>query len=78
MAPQRDEPRGSLTYRMQQLENAVNGLDEDVQEQGKTLARLEPLPGEVKSLRRAAYWVAGLVVAGAIGFAFSVLALIPT
>lgn len=77
MAPQRDEPRGSLTYRMQQLENAVNNLDDDVQQQGKVLARLESLPGEVRGLRRGAYWVGGVVIAGAIGFAFSVLSLIP-
>ncbi len=62
---------------MQRLEDAVGRLDDKVEEQGKILARLEPLPAEVKSLRRAAYWVAGLVVAGAIGFAFSVLALVP-
>lgn len=77
MAPLSDQPRGSLTYRMQQLENAVRELDDGVKKQGEMLVRLEPLPAEVKSLRRAAYWVAGLVVAGAIGFAFSVLALVP-
>jgi hypothetical protein len=32
---------------------------------------------EIKSLRKAAYWVCGLIVAGAIGFGFSVLTLIP-
>lgn len=32
---------------------------------------------EIRGLRKAAYWVAGLIVAGAISFAFSVLVLIP-
>ena len=31
---------------------------------------------EIKGLRKAAYWVAGLIISGSIGFAFSVLALI--
>jgi tetrahydromethanopterin S-methyltransferase subunit B len=70
------EARGGLVYRMEQLEAAVRHLDATVQEQAKALARLEPLSDEVKSLRKAAYWVAGIIVASSIGFAFGVLALL--
>jgi hypothetical protein len=34
------------------------------------------LAREIRSLRRAAYWVAGIIVAGAVTFAFSVLTLL--
>ncbi len=37
---------------------------------------IDDLTKEVKSLRKAAYWVGGLIVAGAITFSFSVMALI--
>ncbi len=64
---------GGFAYRLGQLEQAVQHLDAAVEEQGRQIAKLEPLVEEVKNLRRAAYWVAGLIVTGAIGFAFSVL-----
>lgn len=71
-----DTERG-LGYRIQQLEEVNRQLNSTVEAQNVQLARLEPLPAEVKSLRKAAYWVAGVIVTGAIGFAFSVLALVP-
>lgn len=37
---------------------------------------IDALAAEIKSLRRAAYWVAGIVIAGSITFAFSALSLI--
>lgn len=43
-------------------------------ERGLSVAMVN-LSGEVKGLRRAAYWVAGTISAGAITFAFSVLSL---
>lgn len=39
-------------------------------------ASIEDLSKEIQSLRKAAYTVGGLIVAGAISFAFSVLALV--
>lgn len=39
-------------------------------------ASIEDLSAEIKSLRKAAYWVGGVIVAGSITFAFSVLALV--
>lgn len=36
-------------------------------------AAINSVAEEVKSLRKAAYWVAGLIMASSIGFAFSVL-----
>lgn len=44
-------------------------------ERGLSVAMVN-LSTEVKSLRRAAYWVAGTVTAGAISFAISVLSLV--
>jgi hypothetical protein len=70
MSPPDEQRGGGLSYRMQQLENAVRDLEHIVQEQAKVLVKLEPLP-------RAAYWLIGVVLASAIGFAFSVLTLIP-
>ena len=46
-------------------------------EQAKTLVRLESLPARVQGLSRAAWWLGALIVASSVGFAFSVLALIP-
>ena len=37
---------------------------------------LVTLAEEIRSLRRAAYWVAGIIVAGSITFAFSALTLL--
>ena len=39
-------------------------------------AAIDALATEVKSLRKAAYWVAGIIVAGSITFGFSVITLI--
>ena len=61
---------GSLTYRVGKVEDRTAELEGRVDEHDKTLTKLEPLP-------RAAAWTVGVIVAGAIGFAFSVLVLIP-
>lgn len=37
---------------------------------------IQDVAQEIKSLRKAAYWVGGVIVAGAITFAFSVMALV--
>lgn len=39
-------------------------------------AAIDLLAAEIKSLRRAAYWVAGIIIVGSITFAFSALSLI--
>jgi hypothetical protein len=39
-------------------------------------AAIDGLAAEIKSLRRAAYWVAGIIIIGSITFAFSALSLI--
>ena len=39
-------------------------------------ASIEELSVEVQNLRKAAYWVGGIIVAGAVTFAFSVMALV--
>ena len=36
-------------------------------------AAIDTLTAEVRGLRKAAYWLAGLIVASSVGFAFSVL-----
>lgn len=38
-------------------------------------AAIDAVASEIKSLRRAAYWVAGIIVSGSIGFAFTVFEL---
>jgi hypothetical protein len=53
------------------LSAALNDLTQEVKSLRETFF------GEIKTVRKAAYWVAGLIVASSIGFAFSVLALIP-
>ena len=53
----------------QRLDQQINGP------RGQSTALLE-LAGEIRSLRRAAYWVAGLIVAGSVTMAFSALSLV--
>lgn len=55
----------------------IERTDEQVNGVRGLSAAIDELAAEVKSLRKAAYWVAGLIVAAAISFAFSVLTLIP-
>jgi chromosome segregation ATPase len=76
---------------IQKLQEQVNAVEEQCESTGKKVARHEEqINGarglyaainaqteEIRSLRKAAYWVGGLIIAGAIGFAFSVLLLIP-
>jgi hypothetical protein len=57
------EKNRSLIERHEEQISGVRGLS----------AALNTLADEVKSLRKAAYWVAGLIMASSIGFAFSVL-----
>lgn len=72
---------------IQRLSDAVREVEAQVEKNRSLLERheeqisgtrglsaaLNALAEEVKSLRKAAYWVAGLIMASSIGFAFSVL-----
>lgn len=50
--------------------------EEQINGRGGLAVAIDELAAEVRGLRRAAYWVGGLIVAGSITFAFSVLAII--
>jgi hypothetical protein len=72
------------------LQKTLRDVQESCDENASLLARhdeqisgerglsnaLLALAREVASLRKAAYWVAGIIVAGSISFAFSVLLLV--
>ena len=62
-----------LRARAAQTNEQING------ERGisATLTTLrKELTGEIRGLRRAAYWVAGLIVAGSVGFGFAALQIV--
>lgn len=79
----------SLLEDFRALRAVVDALSDQVDRNKEILARheeqisgkhgqsavIDSLVLEVKSLRKAAYWVAGVIVAGAVTFAFSVLTL---
>ncbi len=54
----------------------VAAHEEQISGKGGLQSSIEELSAEVRSLRKAAYWVGGLIVAGSVSFAFSVLALV--
>jgi hypothetical protein len=86
-----DAPQGGVLRRLSQVERAIERLDTYCDDANKEVASLrEQISGErglsaaitalaveVAALRKAAYWVAGIIVASSIGFAFGVLALMP-
>jgi hypothetical protein len=86
-----DEPRGGVLNRLVQVEKAIERIDGECDKANRNIASLREQVGgerglsaavtalakEVASLRKAAYWVAGIIVASSIGFAFGVLALVP-
>lgn len=59
----------SQTAQLGRHEEQINGA------RGQSAA-IDALAAEIKSLRRAAYWVAGIIIVGSITFAFSALSLI--
>lgn len=63
---------------LEEAEKTIARHDEQISGQRGLSAAIDSLSTEVKSLRKAAYWVGGVIVAGAIGFAFTVLTLIPS
>jgi tetrahydromethanopterin S-methyltransferase subunit B len=68
----------TLSEEVRDLNRQVAALERQVNDLSLRLAMAEATASDVKGLRRGAYWIAGLIVAGAIGFGFSVLALIPS
>lgn len=62
---------------VQRLEQTVAAQQAVIENLQKRLTIAEVEAKEVKTLRRGAYWIVGLIIAGAIGFGFSVLTLIP-
>lgn len=56
---------------------ALGSYEEQINGRRGMQAAINDLTLEVRSLRKAAYWVAGILIASSIGFAFGVLALVP-
>lgn len=89
-APRRGGSSSLQAYLLSRLEKEVEAIDKQVDANRSDLERheeqlngargisaaLEALAIEVRSLRRAAYWVAGVIVVASITFAFSVLQLV--
>lgn len=65
-----------LDAQVEKLQTRVERQDEQINGERGISAAITAQTKEISSLRKAAYWVAGLIVAGSIGFAFSVLLLI--
>lgn len=64
-----------LAEQVEQNRSAIARHEEQLNGERGLSAAMRELASELKSLRKAAYWVAGLIVAASISFAFSVLAL---
>jgi 23S rRNA A1618 N6-methylase RlmF len=56
--------------------DSVKKHEEQISGERGLSAAINNLTTEVRQLRKAAYWVAGLIVASSVGFAFSVLQLV--
>jgi Cu/Ag efflux pump CusA len=64
-----------ITTQIRALQAASDRQEEQINGQRGLSATLNELALEIKGLRRAAYWVAGVIVTGSITFAFGVLRL---
>jgi len=62
-----------LVNRVDVLEDKQSRTHEQINGERGISATLNTLSGEIHSLRKGMYWVAGLIVASSIAFAFSVL-----
>jgi len=67
----------TLVEEVKSMRQEISDLRKENEELRTRLAVAESVASEVKGLRKAAYWVGGLIIAGAISFGFSVLALVP-
>ncbi len=75
-----------VTKLQTEIERVVNELDtvsrsvasheEQISGVRGITATLEQIAQEIKSLRKAAYWVAGIIITGAVTFAFSALTIV--
>lgn len=61
---------------LEKVRSTTERHEEQINGQRGLSAAIDALAVEVRSLRKAMYWVAGLIVAGSIGFAFGVLQLV--
>lgn len=67
----------TLLEEFQHLRAQVDAQQTTIDELRTRLTVVEIEAVELKRMRKAAWWIGGLIVAGAIGFGFSVLVLIP-
>lgn len=56
--------------------DALSKHEEQINGQRGLSAAIDSLSAEIKGLRTAAYWVAGVIIAGSITFAFTTMTLI--
>ncbi len=82
---------GGALSRIRELEKTVDKLEAGREADAQKIALLEEqvsgsrglekaivaLADEVASIRKSGYWLAGIIIAASIGFAFGVLALVP-
>lgn len=82
---------GGALSRIRELEKTVDRLEDRAEQDAKQIALLEDqisgsrglqaavvaLAEEVAGVRKSGYWLAGIIIAASIGFAFGVLALVP-
>lgn len=59
----------------EQREKRLGRLEEQINGERGISAAVNEQTREIKGLRKAAYWVAGVIVAGAITFAFAAMSL---
>jgi len=70
------EDVGRLATRLDETARLANQHDEQISGERGLSSAIAGLTDEIKGLRKAAWWVAGVIVAGSITFAFSVLTLV--
>ena len=66
-----------LAAALDAAEALVSRHEEQINGQRGLQRALDENTQEIKGLRKAAYWVAGLIISSSVGFAISVLLLIP-
>ena len=66
----------TLMEDFKRLEDHVKRQDEAINDLSDRLLVAETEVKQIDNLRRAAYWVAGLIIAGSISFGFGVLSLV--
>jgi hypothetical protein len=72
---QRDQAKSDATN--EELQRELTTLKEQINGKRGMSAAIDTLTTEVRGLRKAAYWVAGVIITAAISFAFTTMTLIP-